>query len=59
MKRLVGSKWGQVVVVPVVITFLTVVAVAVTRTGAGGMYLFAIGFLAIAIVIKRLSESPE
>lgn len=45
--------------VPVAIAFLTVVAVAVTQTGAGGMYLFAVGFLAIAIVIKRLSESPE
>jgi hypothetical protein len=59
MKRLVGGRWGQVVIIPVVITSLTVAAVAVTQAGAGGMYLFAVGFLAIALVIKRLSESPE
>jgi hypothetical protein len=56
MKRFVSSEWGQGAIAAVVIAFLTLIAVAVTETGAGGMYLFAIGFMAITVMIERLSE---
>jgi hypothetical protein len=56
MKRFVLNEWGQAAIASVVIAFLTLIAVGVTETGAGGMQLFAIGFMAITIAIKRASE---
>ncbi len=53
MKRFVRSEWF----VGPSLGILTVLAVAITQTGAGGAYLFGIGFLAIAIAIMRFRES--
>jgi len=56
MKRFVGDKWGSALAV----ALLTLVAVGITQSGAGGAYLFAIGFMAITMLIERHREStPE
>jgi O-antigen ligase len=53
MKRFVGSEWGSALVV----ALLTLIAVGVTQSGAGGAYLFGIGFMAIVMLIKRRHEA--
>lgn len=55
MKRFVGSEWGSALVV----ALLTLIAVGVTQSGAGGAYLFGIGFMAIVMLIKRRHESES
>lgn len=55
MKRLVGNE----LVAGTAIGILTLVAVGVTQTGAGGAYLFAIGFMAIALGILRAQDSAR
>jgi 4-hydroxybenzoate polyprenyltransferase len=57
MKRFVGSEWQRVVALAMTIAILTLVAVGVTHTGAGGIYLFAIVFMTIALLIERHQES--
>lgn len=55
MKCFVGEGWGEAVLVAVA----TLAVVAATGASAGGTYLIATGFLAIAIIRRRLQEPPE
>ncbi len=49
------SEWWRATVLLV----LTLVAAGVTQTGVGGIYLFAIGFMTIALLIDRRRESAS
>jgi hypothetical protein len=42
-----------------ILAVLTLVAAGVTDTGAAGVYLFAIGFMAIALLVERHRESAS
>ena len=55
MKRFVREETPTAVLLAVA----TLAAVAITRTGAPGIYLFATLFMAIAAVWRRLREPPE
>lgn len=57
MKRFVISEWQRAVTLAITIGILTLAAAGFTHTGAGGIYLFAIVFMAIALLIERHQES--
>jgi hypothetical protein len=53
MKGFVSSEWRRISTLAV----LTFVAATITGTGAGGLYLFAVAFMTIALLIERHQES--
>jgi hypothetical protein len=55
MKRLVRDEWRRVTALAI----LTLVATGVTHAGIGGIYLFAIGFMAIVLLIERHQGSKR
>jgi hypothetical protein len=56
MKRFVGSVW----IAGPAVGLLTVLAVGITGSGAGGAYLFGLAFVTIILLIKhRYESSPE
>lgn len=52
MKRFVGNEW----VMGPALGVLTFLAVGITGTGTIGAYLFGMGFVTIALLIKRHQE---